>query len=491
MKNESKSKDQLLKEIKDLQQQVKKLKLYKHILDQLPVCTIFYDQFEKVIYRNKATRLIDGYDDEEMLGLNRIEYLKRLQIKPGKEISKVILPPAIIDNFDDGIFTLTETTLLQKNGSTRPVLLNGSYIFDESDNFVGVCGCALDLTDYDKKEKIYRLVLETLPNPIYFKDANGLYQGCNAAFENLFGKSKEEIIGHSVDIWPKHMKDKIREMDEKLYQNPGTQVYETKISHADGSQHDVILNKATYSATSNAQIDGLVGVITDITEYKHLKEEMGRLDRLNLIGEMAASIGHEVRNPITTVRGFLQILKGKKECVNYNDFFDLMIEELDRANSIITHFLSLAKNKPVNKVRQNLNHIIETIFPLIQASANKDDKNINLEINDTPNLLLDEKEIRQLILNLVRNGLEAMSPGKTLSIKTYTDKDNVIMAVQDQGSGIEAALIDKLGTPFLTTKDNGTGLGLSVCYSIVERHQAKIDLETGPTGTTFFVRFKV
>lgn len=104
--------------------------------------------------------------------------------------------------------------------------------------------------------------------------------------------------------------------------------------------------------------------------------------------------------------------------------------------------------------------------------------------------MLDEKEIRQLILNLVRNGLEAMPPKKRLKIKTYTEGDEVVLAVQDEGSGIPDELLAKLGTPFFTTKEKGTGLGLAVCYSIANRHKATIIPETGPKGTTFYVRFK-
>jgi signal transduction histidine kinase len=97
--------------------------------------------------------------------------------------------------------------------------------------------------------------------------------------------------------------------------------------------------------------------------------------------------------------------------------------------------------------------------------------------------------MRQMILNLVRNGLEAMPPGGNLVVKTFTDGDEVIMAVQDQGKGIEPGVLEKIGTPFFTTKENGTGLGLAVCYSIAARHNARIEIETDPEGTTFFVRF--
>jgi signal transduction histidine kinase len=218
---------------------------------------------------------------------------------------------------------------------------------------------------------------------------------------------------------------------------------------------------------------------------------MARLSKLNLIGEMAAGIAHEIRNPITTVRGFLQLLGGEKEYSHKKEYFNLMIEELDRANSIITEFLSLAKDKVLDFKTQNLNYIIKQLYPLIAADAIVNDKYIELELSEIPNLLLDEKEIRQLIFNLVRNGLEAMTSGGYLKIKTFVDGDKVTLSVIDQGKGIDSQLLDRIGTPFFTTKDNGTGLGLATCYSIAARHNASIKIDTGPEGTTFNIGFKV
>ena len=208
---------------------------------------------------------------------------------------------------------------------------------------------------------------------------------------------------------------------------------------------------------------------------------MTRLDRLNLVGEMAASIGHEIRNPMTTVRGYLQILREKPEYAREIECFDLMIEELDSANLIITEFLALSKDKMVDMKLNNLNIIICKSLTLIQANATRLDRLIKLELEDLPDLPLDEAEIRQLILNLVNNGMESMSGYGAITIRTFMEKENLVFAVQDQGHGIDHNLLDKLGTPFFTTKEQGTGLGLAVCYRIACRHNAKIEIETGST----------
>ena len=451
-------------------------------------------------------------------------------------------------------------------------------------------------------------LIDTIPNPIVYKDKNGIYQGCNTAFEEFKGLTKEKIVGKTVhNIYPKELAEKYHRMDLELLKTHGKQIYETSFLHTDGTKHEVILNKAVYLNNDNT-ISGIVGVIIDITERKQmedslaterqrlfslldclpalvylqapdysisfsnqyfwklfgkpknrycydilnglsipcqecptfqvfktkepqswewtsldgysyqlytypftdidglplvlvlgiditerkqLEKEIARLDRLNLIGEMAAGIAHEIRNPMTTVRGFLQMLGSKKECAVYKNYYDIMIEELDRANSIITEFLSLAKNKVVDLKVKNINAIVETIYPLIQADAMVTDNYVILKLGEVSDLLLDEKEIRQLILNLARNGLQSMSTGKKMTIKTYMDKGDVVLEVQDEGKGIEAELIEKIGTPFFTTKEYGTGLGLAICYSIADRHNAAIKTKTGKSGTTFFVSFTV
>lgn len=254
---------------------------------------------------------------------------------------------------------------------------------------------------------------------------------------------------------------------------------------------DVYSNKNYWQFRFYPHDDGVAVLAKDITDKVKYEKEMSRLAGLDLIGQMAASISHEVRNPMTTVRGFLQMLSEKEECLAYSNYFTLMIEELDRANAIITEYLSLGRNEPSELTKQDLNTIVRALIPLIQADALGQDKYLETDLQDLPELLLNSKEIRQIILNLCRNGLEAMPRGKCLRIKTYREDDFAILAIQDQGTGIKPEVLKKLGSPFFTTKPQGNGLGLTICYNIAERHQAKIEVTTGNTGTTFRVKFKV
>ncbi|HEY4553362.1 MAG TPA: GAF domain-containing protein [Bacillaceae bacterium] len=235
--------------------------------------------------------------------------------------------------------------------------------------------------------------------------------------------------------------------------------------------------------------DGICCLFKNITEKKKYEKELKRLSSLDLIGQMAAGISHEIRNPMTTVRGFLQLMKKEDDFESYQGYFDLMIEELDRANSIITAFLSMGNTRTSDLEMLDLNTIIYDMMPLIKVDSFSQNKIIKVESQDVPKLLLNRSEIRQLLMNLYRNGLEAMDAGQVLTIKTYKEDDDVVLAVQDEGRGIPPEILEKLGTPFFTTKDNGTGLGLGVCYAIAARHNASIEIETGDEGTTFLIKF--
>lgn len=231
-----------------------------------------------------------------------------------------------------------------------------------------------------------------------------------------------------------------------------------------------------------------LATMQDITKEQQMEDDLLRLDRLNLIGEMAACISHEIRNPLTTVRGYLQMIGQKDK--QFKSQFGIMIDELDRANAIITEFLSLAKNRPIERSNQKLNDIIESIRPLMEADAVSQDKSIITELSENiPWAYLDAKEIRQLILNLVRNGLDAIEPGKLVYIRTYAKENKLVLAVQDEGKGIPEHIYTNLGMPFNTSKENGTGLGLPVCYRIIERHEAVMNVHTGPEGTEFIISF--
>jgi len=309
----------------------------------------------------------------------------------------------------------------------------------------------------------------------------------NQRLVEKLGYRAEEMLGKPLldFIIDEHKEAVAEQLEQRLQGKIGS--HEHRFLCKDGSELLVELKGSPI--LEDDKITGGLVLADDITQQRQMERDMARLGQLHLVGEMAASIAHEIRNPMTTVLGFLQIMSQKEEFRDHSEYFDLMIEELNRANLIISEFLSLAGNKMVDLRCHNLNTVIQALAPLLMADALNGDKNIKFELSKLPDLLLDENEIRQLILNLVRNGLEAMEEGGSVTVKSWREDDKVMFAVQDEGSGIPEEIIDKLGTPFLSTKVNGTGLGLAVCYSIAARHQAHLEVASSPQGSTFTVVF--
>lgn len=303
----------------------------------------------------------------------------------------------------------------------------------------------------------------------------------NKEAEQLFMLSRETMIGRNFfAVRPQAVGSKLHEMLVTAMNSTGTTTF----------NHRGILTGKFYEVKAYPSDNGLFLYFQDVTEQEKTKEEITKLERLNLIGQMAAGIGHEVRNPLTTVRGFLQLFLTKNQYVTDRSYFELMIQEIDRANFILTELLSLGKNRVEDSKKLNLNDVLQEIYPLLLSDAINSNKELNLKLGKVSDLLINEKEVRQLIFNLFRNGLEAMDSGGKITIKTFVEDDRVVLAVIDEGCGINKDTQKKIGTPFFTTKDKGTGLGLAVCNSIVDRNNATMNFTTGPEGTTFFVRFK-
>lgn len=440
---------------------------------------------------------------EKMFGYTHLQAI-------GKHINEFI-PGAATQPYADG---LMEAVAIRRNGERFPVEYQmGEATLDDTTFFV----CSVrDITEKKQIEQerneqydiLEKMVAERTEELIA---ANNKLRKSQERFEKLFvstpclvairrlsdrvyidvnenwlqftGYDKDDLIGQTCDLFVESESE--HESDQRRYV-PGCNCMNVQVQYTtkSGETRDGLLS------VEITEIDGEtceLCVITDITEKVQWEKEMVRLGKLSLIGEMAAGIAHEIRNPMTVVKGFLQIYKQNRSMTMENA--DIMLEELSRANDIITEYLSLSKNKPAYLAPCQLRDIIESLLPLLKADAMLAGKTIETRYDDCPVIDLDEKEIRQLVLNLAINGLEAMDAGMTLRISTHLEERAVVLKVADQGCGIDPKHIEKLGTPFFTTKPSGTGLGLAVCYSIANRHRAVISIDSSGRGTTVYVRF--
>jgi two-component system, sporulation sensor kinase E len=309
----------------------------------------------------------------------------------------------------------------------------------------------------------------------------------NDSFVALTGYDRTDIVGQPLD-WLAKMISPIdfSNVRKLLINNQTVKGYQCKFTMQAERTGCVKIDVNYLTLDEGAAV---LITLVDVTENVELKDHIERLSCLNLVGQLAASIGHEIRNPMTTVRGYIRFMQRKSDFSRYNEQFSMMIRELDRANEIITDFLALAKNRVNGFAVQNMNDIIADISPLIEAMASELGHTVEFDLKQVPDLLLDKIDIHKALINLVKNGFEAMDRKGKIIVRTYREESCIVLQVIDEGQGIPSEIVKKLGTPFFTTKEKGTGLGLSVCYQIANRHEAALDIRTSHTGSIFSLKF--
>ncbi len=341
------------------------------------------------------------------------------------------------------------------------------------------------------KEAQYRLLVENSVDVIYRYSLlpEPRFDYISPAITKVTGYCPEEFYADAVLLNKLIHPDDLPQYTEFISHHFHSKPFTFRLTRKDRNMIWIELEFIHMYAATGA-ILARQGIFREVTARIHSEQLAVQNERLNIVGQMAVSFAHEIRNPLTTVCGYLQILSRKKqECSSCKERFALMIKELNHASAIISEYLLLAQDKQAERKKCCLNTIIEELFPLIQGDAIVSNVAINLNLKSIPQLYLDENEIRKLLLNLVKNGVEAMPKGGNLTIGTNSEKDKVVLSVGDQGVGIPIKILENLGKPFLTTKDMGMGLGLPICYRIANRHNATIDVKTGDRGTTFFICF--
>lgn len=226
-------------------------------------------------------------------------------------------------------------------------------------------------------------------------------------------------------------------------------------------------------------------IVRDITERKKTEELLNKSDTLAAIGQLAAGVAHEVRNPLTVIKGFIQLFQINKE--DQEKYFNLMLSEIERIEAILQEFLSIAKTDEINTEKKNIYQIFKNVVSLMNTKAIM--TNIQVELfTDTKDIIIEcsENQLKQVFINVLQNSIEAMPDGGRISIHIKEiGKDGIIISVIDKGIGIPEERIKRLGEPFYSTKEKGTGIGLMLSYKIIESHQGNISImsEVG-VGTT-------
>ncbi|OOR58195.1 two-component sensor histidine kinase [Bacillus mycoides] len=209
-----------------------------------------------------------------------------------------------------------------------------------------------------------------------------------------------------------------------------------------------------------------------------MMNSMEETENLAVIGTMSTTIAHEIRNPLTALKGFTQIQKERnpEDTMSY----EIMLQEIERINGFVSELMLLGKPKPTNYEWCNIGEILLYVVQLMESYATQYKVKFNLQVDgNLPVINGDDKQLKQVLLNIIKNGIESMPGGGNIQILAYEKAgENLCISVEDQGLGIENEKIEKIGKAFYTTKENGTGLGLMITYKIIEEHQGSIAIES-------------
>jgi two-component system sensor histidine kinase PilS (NtrC family) len=339
---------------------------------------------------------------------------------------------------------------------------------------------------------LHENIVQSITSGLVTTDMTGRITSLNRHATLITGFTPQEAIG--TLWWELFRWDAIKNHYDAILTSSLARRFEGELRTRDGRR---CLLGVTLSILSNeaAVKIGMTGIFQDLTRLRHLEEQMEKKARMALIGEMAAGIAHEIRNPLAALSGSLQLLRessGPRD--EAGKLMQIALEETERLDDIVTQFLSYAKPPPTHRRPADLHLLLSEAVRLLENSR-ADDRRIQVRLLTAPGpliLLIDPDQIRQLFWNLSVNAFQAMPGGGTLTIATRTqcmegEAQEVEIRFSDTGVGIAPDDLPNIFNPFFTTKGTGSGLGLSIVQRIVEGHAGHVEVRNGEQGASFFV----
>ena len=337
----------------------------------------------------------------------------------------------------------------------------------------------LEEKDSDLKDLAFfnKELIESLPSGLFTTDISGTILIFNKAAEHITGVNRANATGKNItDIFP-------------FITSPGeTERAEGKVP-VNGALRMIGLSLSA-STDAAGKKTGYICIFQDITELKNMEEELKHKETLAAIGELSANMAHEIRNPLASLKGSIEILKEGALTKDHGEkLMNIAISEMDRLNKIITDFLTYSRPRQPEFFKFDLHTVLDETIDLLKSSlVNADGIIIRKTFEGSNEITADPQKLRQVFLNLGMNAIESLQNRGQLTIGTRRLNDHVIISFQDSGIGIPRENLNDIFYPFYTTKDKGTGLGLSIAYRIIEEHGGRIRVNSSPgKGTTFDV----
>ena len=336
-----------------------------------------------------------------------------------------------------------------------------------------------------ESERRYNSLVENSPDGIMLLDLDGHILNSNPSLEKMSGyTSKEATNTTSFQIVEKQfLKRTLNCFEETKKGIP--QKCESAIIHKQG--HSVRVKLISIPHMIDGMIQGVIVIVEDITELKETEDLLRRSEKLTAVGELAAGVAHEIRNPLTSLKGFGNLLYSTSEDEKSREFLQIMLSEIDRINFIVSEFMLLARPQEKEFAESDLISLLRHVVSLLKTQAILKDIVIRTQYEfDQFNIICEENQIKQVFVNVLKNAIEAMPSGGIITLKvTKNEALEAVISITDQGIGIPDHQLTRIGEPFYTLKENGTGLGLMVSFNIIENHNGRMHLTSKEgEGTT-------
>ncbi|MGE8077688.1 ATP-binding protein [Peribacillus loiseleuriae] len=345
------------------------------------------------------------------------------------------------------------------------------------------------LQNSDKYVQDYRYALDQA-SIVAVTDSKGKIIYVNEKFTEISQYKEEELLGknHSIINSGHHSKEFFQDLWNTIL---GGRTWKGEICNQakDGSRYWVSTTIVPFLNKKGKPYQ-FVSIRNDITERKQTEELLHRQDKLTAVGQLAAGVAHEIRNPLTSMRGYAEFLQLDETNPERLEYFDIILDEIERVNTIVEEFMVLAKPQTVHLELKNIVLIVQDVLTLVEFEAKNKNVYVHFESqNQEIYVNCDENRLKQVLLNFAKNGIEAMPSGGDLYVNALQQGGKVMIHIRDTGVGIPSEKLNKLGEPFFTTKEQGNGLGLMVSYKIIEGHKGKIEVVSEVNeGSTFIIK---
>ncbi|MCI0532206.1 MAG: ATP-binding protein [candidate division Zixibacteria bacterium] len=333
-------------------------------------------------------------------------------------------------------------------------------------------------------------ILESMSSAVLAVDAAGKIIILNQVAEKLFGVGKAEIIGKD---YSQAFPDDHWQLSKFLDKKGRVTDLEISFRNPEGSEKTLLVSNSGIYA-SGGRLQGAVSVLHDITDFKSLEEETKKQERLSVLGNLAAGVAHEVRNPLNAISIAAQRLKQEFQPVSnpeeYQSFLKSVLSEIKRLDQIVNQFLTLARAQKINRRPTESVPYLNEIISLVRMEAEQKRINVVQKVDQPATLPLDRDEMKKALLNILLNGIQAMPSGGTLTVEAdiLPEHKKFRIRISDTGSGISPENLKKIFQPYFSTKETGSGLGLAITQRIVADHGGRIDVNSViGKGTEFII----